>query len=104
MVEECDTLGMSEAQAFMALPHFLIDNARTQYRAMQSGSRTSGVTCWQEGEQYLLRTYATTTAIRNATNELRSVRQTADEDELGDRARINHASYRCGSIHEEDEK
>jgi len=37
MVEECDTLGMSEAQSFMALPHFLSDNARTQFRAMQSG-------------------------------------------------------------------
>ena len=104
MVEECDTLGMSEAQSFMALPHFLSDNARTQFRAMQSGSRTSGVTCWPEGVQYLLRTYATPAAIRNATNELRSIRQSTDEDELAYGARVNHAVYRCGNVHEEDEK
>ena len=59
MVEECDTLGMSEAQEFMALPQFLSDNARTLYRAMKSVSRISGVTCWPEGVQYLLRTYDT---------------------------------------------
>ena len=34
MVEECDTLGMSEAQEFMALPHFLSNNARTQYLSL----------------------------------------------------------------------
>ena len=104
MVEECDTLGMSEAQAFMSLPHFLSDNARTQYRAMQSGSRTSEVTCWLEGVQYLLRTYATPAAFRNATNELRGAHQSADEDELAYGERLNHAVYRCGNIHEEDEK
>ena len=104
MVEECDTLGMSEAQAFMALPHLLSDNARTQFRAMQSGSRTSGVTCWPEGVQYILRTYATPAAIRNATNELPSIRQSADEDELPFGGRMNHAVYRCGNIYEEDQK
>ena len=79
MVEQCDTLGMGETQAFMNLPRFLIENARTQYRTMQSGSRSSGVTCWPEGVQYLLRTYATPVAIRNATAEFRNVRQTPDE-------------------------
>ena len=74
MVEECETVGMIEAQAFMDLPHFLSNNAWIQYRAMQSGSRSSGVTCWLEGVQYLLRTYATPEAIINATTEFRSVR------------------------------
>ena len=54
--------------------------------------------------QYLLRTYATQAAIRNATTELRSVRQTPDEDELAYGAMMNHAAYRCRNIHEEDEK
>ena len=70
MVEECDTLGISEAQEFMTLPHFLSENARTQYCGMQSGYRSSGVTFWPEGVQYLLRTYATPAAIRNGTIEL----------------------------------
>ena len=54
--------------------------------------------------QYLLRTYATPAAIRNATNELRSIRQSADEDELAYGSRINHEVYRCGNIYEEYEK
>ena len=95
---------MREAQAFMALRHSISDNARTEYRAMQSGSRTSGVTFWPEGVQYLLRTYATPAAIRSATNELRGVHQSADEDELVYVAIINHAVYRCDNIYEEDEK
>jgi hypothetical protein len=104
MVEECDTLGMSEAQAYMALPHFLSDTARTQYRAMHTGSRSSGVTCWPEAIQYLLRTYATPSAIRNATAELRNICQSNDEDELTYGARINHAAYRCGNVYDEDER
>ena len=95
---------MSDTQAFMAVPHFLSHNVRTKYRAMQSGSRTSGLTFWPEGVQYPLRTDATPAVIRNATNELRSVRQSADEDELAYWARINHEAYRCGNIHEEEEK
>ena len=92
MVEECDTLGMSEAQTFMALPPFLSDSARNQYNAMQRGSRTSGVPCWPEGVQYLVRTYATPGEIRNATTELRTVHQTPDEDELAYGAKSNHAA------------
>ena len=42
-------------------------------------------------------------AIRNATNELRNVRQTPDEDELAFGARMNHAAYHFGNIHEDDE-
>ena len=70
---------MSQVQALMDLSHFLSDNVRTQYRPTQSGSRTTGLTCWLEGVQYLIRTYTTLEAIRNVTNELRSVSQTADE-------------------------
>ena len=69
MVEECDTLGISKAPAFMNLPYFFSDNARTQDRAIQSGSMSSGATCRPEGVQYRLRTYDTPAAMRNATNE-----------------------------------
>ena len=51
-----------------------------------------------------IRDSTTTVAIRNGTTELWCVHQTPDEDELGYGARINHAAYRCGKIHEEDEK
>ena len=42
MVEKCNTLGMSEAQSFMTLPHVLSVNARFQYQwcHMLAGRRT----------------------------------------------------------------
>ena len=102
--EECDILGMTEGQAFMALPKFLAKTAATQYRARQHGGHAGGITAWPEAVQYLLRTYATPGAIRRATSDLRTIRQLPDEDESAYAARINEAAYRCGNIHLEDEK
>ena len=65
-VEECDTLYMSEAQAFMALPRFLKSVAQAQYREMQNGSKSGGFSYCPEAIQYLFRTYATPEEIRNA--------------------------------------
>ena len=103
-VEEADTLTMSEAQAFMALPQFLTGTARMQYRAARSGSRSGGLACWPEAVQYLLRTYATQGAIRDAIHHLRSLRQDDKESERTFATRVNEAVYRCGNVHEEDEK
>ena len=102
--EECDTLGMSEGQAFMALPKFLSKTASTQYRARQHGGSSGGITCWPEAVQYLLRTYATPSAIRKATSDLRSVQQLENEDESAYAARVSEAAYRCGNVLTEDEK
>ena len=104
LVEECDTLDMSEAQAFMALPRFLKSVAQAQYRAMQNGLKSGGFSYWPEGIQYLLRMYATPAAIRNAMSDLRMTRQVAGEDETAYAARIIQATYRCGNVHSEYEK
>jgi hypothetical protein len=104
LTEECDTLKMSEGQAFIALPHFLKGRAETQYRASANSSRSGGVSSWPEAVQYLLRTYATPAAIRKATKEFNSVTQEWDEDETTYAARVNEAAYRCGNVHTEDEK
>ncbi len=51
---------MSEAQAYLALPHFLRGFALNQFESMwdMSTSENGGVTCWPEAVQYLLRSYA----------------------------------------------
>ena len=57
-----------------------------------------------EAIQYLLRTYATAAAMREALESLRNIRQTSTEAEEDYRKRLNDAIFRCGNIHEEDEK
>ena len=102
--EECDTLKMSEGQAFVALPHFLKGRAETQYRASANSISTGGVAYWPEAVQYLLRSYATPAAISRATKELNSITQIWDEDKITYASRINEAAYRCGNVHSEEGK
>ena len=69
-------LGMSEAQAFVALPTFLEDQAETQYCANVNGESLYRVfTCWPEAVQRLLHTYATSAIMCDALIHLRSVTQ-----------------------------
>ena len=104
-VNESDMLNMSEAQSFIALPMFLEEPAETHFRTTLSGmSRRGGVTCWPEAVQYMLRTYATPTAMREALETLRDVRQENTETEEDYRKRLNVAIHRCGNVHSEDEK
>ena len=65
-VEECDTLDMSEAQAFMSLPRVLQAVAQAQDRAIQNGWKSGDFSYCPEAVQYLLYTYATPAAIMNA--------------------------------------
>lgn len=105
-VEEADTLGMTEAQAYLCLPYFLTDQASRQYRAARNATRsfTGGISCWPEAVQYVLRTYATPAAIREAVTALRGISQRADENELDFSARLNTAAYRCGNVHTDSDK
>ena len=103
-VEQADTLRMTEMQAFVALPHYLSGTAENQFRAIRNGARSGGVTCWSEAVQYFLRTYATPSAIREAVNHLRDIRQLPKETELEYSARLNNAAYRCGNVYDETDK
>lgn len=105
-VVEANTLRISEAQAFVALPHFLRKLALEQYRAV-SGSLNAdegGVTSWPEAVQYLLRSYATSNAIRGAILDLRDVTQKDRETEVEYSSRLNNAAIRCGNVHSMDDK
>ena len=94
-VNEADTLKMTEAQAFITLPHFLDGTAETQcHTNLSSGSRYGGVTCWPGAVQYLLRTYATPTTMREALENLRNIRQKPDEDNDAYKKRLNDAANR----------
>lgn len=80
-VAETDILGMSEAQAFKGLPHFLSGFALLQYR---SGIgflivNEGGVNNWPGVVQYLPLGYATSEAIGEAILTLRDVTQKPGE-------------------------
>jgi len=103
-VEEADTLHVSEAHAFLILPKVLSGRADRQLRSVRNGSRSGGVTCWPEAVNYLLRTYATAAATRNACNDFRNIRQQAREEEVDFSGRLNDAAHRCGNVFDEIEK
>lgn len=106
MFEECDTLSMSEAQAFLVLPKFLTGTASGQYRAARNSSRswTQRITSWPEAIQYFLRTYTTTTEIWEAVVVLYTTKQKVRETDLAFSTRLNLSSYRCYNVHSDVEK
>lgn len=105
-VRECNTLSISEGQAYVALPYLLKGSAKEQFLAARTIDEEDdgGVTCWPEAVQYLLRTYATSNAIRDAILALRDTRQREDEGERVYAARLSKAAARCGNVHSSEEK
>ena len=99
--KEADTQGMSEAQAYLAVPYFLKGFALNQFESVTETATSSegGVTCWPEAVQYLLRSYATSTNLQQALLELRDIRQRSGEDEVQYSTRLNTALCRCGNVH-----
>lgn len=104
-VKEANIQAMSEAQAFIALPSFLIGFAKSQYEAgvQLTSPDEGGVTSWPEAVQYLLRNYAHSTYIPSAISDLRSVRQSHSETENSFAKLINDAIARCGNVHSAEE-
>ncbi len=56
-----------------------------------------------EAENYLLRSYATSTAIGEAVTSLQEVRQAPNEAETEYVKRINDAENRCGNMHSSEQ-
>lgn len=65
---------MSERQLMVFLQHRLTKMATLQYRATLNTSRSAGLKYWPEAVQYLLRTYATETAIVEVVDHLENIR------------------------------
>ncbi len=74
---------MSEAQAYLALPHFLRGVALNQFESVRDTSTSANgcVTCRPEAVQYPLRSYATSSEIQAALHDLRGIQQLEGEDE-----------------------
>lgn len=77
LLAEADILGMSEGQAFVALPYYSRGIAEDQFNSIRGSCRPSeeGFKCWPEAGQYLLRSYATENAIQGATRALCHTKQ-----------------------------
>ena len=98
--EECEALGMSEAQALIILPSFLKGNAKKLYATARRG----GINSWCEAVQWLLRTYAKSQVIRDGVIAFRNCQQKPDEDEATFGDRVRFAAYRCGNVFTEIER
>lgn len=104
-VNDAEMLIMSERRAFIALPTFLTEAAETEIR-MNFGrtSRHSGITCWPEAIEYLLRTYMTSSAMRIVLEELHNIRRGERKFEDDYWKRLKEEVFRCGNVHREDGK
>ena len=103
--EEADTLEMTEAQAYVVLPYLLKGSAKEQFNAVKGTlAGDGGVTNWPEAVQYLLRTYATNSAIREAILALRDTKPRDGETETAFDARLNKAFHRCGNVHSREDR
>lgn len=101
MIDECDTLSMTEPQAFMFLPKFISGAASGQYRPGRNSSRSStgSITCWPEAIPYFLRTYNTPSEVLKAFIVLYATREKVGETELVFGTRLNLESYRRRNVH-----
>ena len=106
LVQEFDTQEMNEGQAICLLPEFLSGIALRQYTSVSqtAGSHHGKISVWPEAVQWLLRSFATDEAIRQAVLALREVQQRPSEDEMDFYIRLTDASNRCGNVYSMDDQ
>lgn len=104
VVEKADTLGMSEGQFIICIPHLHTDNASQHFRSASIHSRSGGLVCWPDAVKYLPRTYATKQAIRESMEHFENLRKSSNEDENSFASRVRVGPYHCGNVHSEVEK
>lgn len=85
----------------------LAGSAVDQYRAAANRSpsgNVGGIVHLLEAVKHLLQTYETEKAITEALEVFNEIHQTENENEVAYAARLNNAAYRCGNVHDEDDK
>lgn len=94
-----DDLKLSELDDYLGHGKFVRGEAATHYRtAVQSSSGTGqAVSSWPKAKAFFLCKYATNTAIKDALEELRSLRQRSSETEKQFHTRFVNAHAREGS-------
>lgn len=97
---------MNEAQTIRIPPEFLDGVVLKQFKSISQtfGSCFGTVTVWHEAVQWLLRSFTTGEALRQAGKAMRSVKQLPREDEMGLYIRLTSASYHCENVHAMDEQ
>lgn len=102
-VEEADLLNMSEVQAYQVLPYFLRNPALRLYKSARGRGRSgvTGVTCWPEAIQWLLRHFVTPSVLRNAVQDFQQIRQKPEENEVTYASRLQGYAARCGNVFSE---
>lgn len=97
--DECTTLEMSEAQAFITVQYFLKGDAAALFRSSKATSRsTDGISCWPEAVHFLLRTYATPSVLREAVIHDRTLHQGPNESDTVFGTRVSKACNRIGNV------
>lgn len=103
-VNEADTLHKSEAQECITFRTFLAEVAEMKLRTSHSGaSQHDGVACCPEAIQYLLGTYATTSSMPEALEDLRNIRKTGQVEEEYKKC-FNKTIFWCGNVNNEDRR
>lgn len=97
LTEELDALAATEAQALIILPTYLKGDCRKLYLTARRGG-SGAIRSWPEAVQWLLRTYATPAALREAVKAFRSLEQKPEEEETDYGNRVLLASHRCGDV------
>ncbi len=97
---------MSEAQPYLALPHFLKGFALNQFKSARDTTTyaNGGDTCWPEAVQYLHRLYTSSSAIQEAMHDLQGIQQLEGEDGCDYCNRLDDACSRAGNVFSLDEK
>lgn len=83
---------MNEAQAFLVLPICIGCTDNVQLRAMQSERRSRGISLWPELVKYLLSAKMTPIAMREAINNIQTVKHILAKDKVEFRAGMNDAA------------
>lgn len=99
VVKEAYTLGMSEGQLIVCLPHLLTTNVAQHFRSASSNSRSGGLVCWPDAVKYLFRTYSTEQSVRKAVEHLYNILQVSNEDKNTFESRFRVAAYHCRNVH-----
>lgn len=105
IVEEENTIDISQSQVMVLFPHLLNGNAGDQYRAAPNASCSGnvwGILQWPGDVQHVLRTLAIDQAITEAVNDFDDIRQNENEKGTPYVARINKVAYLCVKVHRDD--
>lgn len=106
LVQVCNTLTVTEGKEKVSLYQMLKRNAKKQLTSVQIYPEDiyDGYIFWPEAIKYLLRTYATSGAIREAIIDFRDTNQLDDEEERKFLVRLSTASEICRKVNSSDEK